>query len=72
MSAQSQRWAVLVVHKDGEQGYLIRGLCSRGPIALFPSREAAEEQRQFLLEGISDEVQSINVVPAPGACEEGE
>lgn len=60
-----QRFSILVVWKNGDEEYLVRGLCAHGPVALFQSRESAEDQRAFLLEGIADEVQSINVVSAP-------
>lgn len=55
------RYSVLVVWLDGEREYLKQG--SR--TAIFSSRSRAEEQRDFMLEGMEEDVQSINVVPAP-------
>ena len=63
--SDTQRYAIRVTYPSGDEAFLVRGLCADGPIALFPSKEAAEEQRAFLLEGISDEVQSVDVVLAP-------
>lgn len=54
------RFAVLVVWKDGEEEYVKQGLSNR--VAVFPSRRRAQEMRDFMLEGMSDEVQSINIV----------
>lgn len=54
-------WAIKVIWDDGEDEYLKQG--SR--VAVFPSRERAQEMRDFMMEGMSDECQSINVVPAP-------
>lgn len=55
------KFSVLVVWHDGEQEYLKQG----EKIAAFSSSEDAEGWRDFMLEGIADEVQSINVVPTP-------
>ncbi|HKV10727.1 MAG TPA: hypothetical protein VJ725_21480 [Thermoanaerobaculia bacterium] len=60
---KTERFGIKVVWRNGEEEFLCRGICANGPIARFPSREAADAQRAFLLEGMSDEVQSINVVP---------
>lgn len=54
-------FSILVVWLDGEQEYLKEGRST----ATFPSRKAAEGWREFMLEGMADEVQSINVVPTP-------
>lgn len=59
-----RRWAVLVVEKDGSQEYLRSGRDFDGPI-IIGSRRDAEEHADFLRIGIGDDVQSINVVPAP-------
>lgn len=60
------RFAIKVVWADGEEEYLVRGLCSNGPIALFPNREEAERQREFLAQGFDQgETQGVFVVPAP-------
>lgn len=55
------RWSIKVIWLDGEEEYLMQGQ----RIATFPSRSRADSQRDFMLEGIADEVQSVNVVPAP-------
>lgn len=54
-------FSILVIWPDGEQEYVKEG----ARIAVFLSRKGAESWRDFMLEGIADEVQSINVVPAP-------
>ncbi len=54
-------WAVLVVWKDGNVEYLHEG----HRIATFRRRPEANTQREFLLIGMEDDVQSINVVKAP-------
>jgi hypothetical protein len=55
-----ERWAVLVVWLDGEEEYLHPG--TSGDVAIFPSRERAQEQRDFMWIGMEGECQSINVV----------
>jgi hypothetical protein len=57
----SDRWKILVIWLDGDQEYLKDGKRPDGAVATF-SREAADRQRDFMLAGMSDEVQSINVV----------
>lgn len=52
-------YAVKVIWKDGEEEYLANSL---GKPAVFMNKTRATEQRDFLFEGISDEVQSVNVV----------
>jgi hypothetical protein len=54
-------WAVKVVWLDGEEEYLAQG----SHITRFANRERAEDLRDFLKEGMEDEVQSINVVHFP-------
>lgn len=53
--------AIKVVWLDGEEEYLKEG----AEPASFVNRARAEEMKSFMLEGMSDEVQSINVVPYP-------
>lgn len=55
------RFSILVVWDNGTQEWLMEG--SR--IASFTSRTRAERWRDFMLMGVEDEVQSINVVPSP-------
>ena len=59
------RWAIVVIWLDGEEEYLKAGL---GPekVALFSSHYHAGKMKEFMLEGMSDEVQSINIVPYRG------
>ena len=59
---KSQRYAILVIWENGEEEYLKEGLVN---IAKFSSRQRAQEQKDFMLMGMEDEVQSINVVPFP-------
>lgn len=54
-------FAIKVVWLDGEEEFLKEG--SR--VARFANRKRAEEQRDFMKAGMSDEVQSINVVHYP-------
>lgn len=51
---------ILVVWKNGSQEYLKEG----DHIASFGSMEKADSVKEFMLEGISEDVQSINVVQA--------
>lgn len=53
--------AIKVIWLDGEEEYLKEG----DRIALFLNEHRAGEMRDFMLEGMSGEVQSINVVPFP-------
>jgi hypothetical protein len=55
-------YAILVTWLDGEEEYLKEGL-SGTVIARFHSRKEAKEQKEFMLMGMSDEVDSIDVVP---------
>lgn len=61
------RWAIEVVWSDGESEFLRRGLSPDGPVATFNARSRAEEQAAFMQEGM-DDVQSVNVVKAPGGA----
>ncbi len=56
-------YAIKVVQKSGDDTYLCEGLGDTP--ARFPSRAAAERQKQFMLIGMEGEVQSINVVKYP-------
>ena len=56
-------FAILVVDEDGEEEFLCDGLGDTP--AKFPSRAAAEKQKEFMLIGMEDDVQSINVVKYP-------
>lgn len=56
-------WALLVIWKDGDEEYLCDGLGDRP--TRFVSSARAADQRDFMLMGMDDEVQSINVVPYP-------
>lgn len=56
-------YAIKIVNKSGSEVYLCEGLGSTP--AHFPSRAAAERQKQFMLIGMASEVQSINVVKYP-------
>lgn len=53
-------WSVLVVWPSGEMEYFML----LNAIAVFPDRESAQVQRDFMVEAI-DGYQSINVVRAP-------
>jgi hypothetical protein len=59
------RFAIKVIWLDGEEEYLKEG----SNVARFANRERAEAQRDFMKEGMEDEVQSINVVPYPAQRE---
>ncbi len=52
------RWAVQVVWKDGSTELVAQGAVD----AIFRTRKKATELRDFMLIGMSDEVQSINVI----------
>lgn len=54
-------YAIKVIWLEGDEEYLKEG----GRRRSFANRERAEEMRSFMLEGMSEEVQSINVVPLP-------
>lgn len=56
-------YAILVIDLEGDEEYLCDGL---GNVpARFPSHAAAQRQREFMLIGMEDEVQSINIVSCP-------
>lgn len=59
-------YAILVIWPDGEEEYLKTGAKPDGKTATFPSRKRADGMRDFMMEGMADEVQSINVVPFGG------
>lgn len=54
-------YAIKVIWLEGDEEYLKEGRKT----AQFANRERAEKMKSFMLEGMSDEVQSINVVPFP-------
>lgn len=56
-------YAIKVVQKNGDEEYLCDGLGSTP--AKFPSRAAAQRQKEFMLIGMEGDVQSINVVKYP-------
>ena len=58
------RYRIKVIWKNGEQEYVQAGV-KPGQDAIFTSHRAAQEQADFLKIGISDEVQSVNVVRGP-------
>lgn len=57
-------FAVLVIWKGGEREYLKEGEQGGEP-ARFANRKSAKEMRDFMLVGMSEDVQSVNVVPYP-------
>jgi hypothetical protein len=57
-------YAVLVVWLDDEEEYLKEGL-SDSVVARFSSRKEAKKQRDFMMMGMSEEVNGIHVVPFP-------
>ncbi len=56
-------YAIKVIGEDADEGYVCDGLGDTP--ARFPSRAAAERQKQFMLIGMEGDVQSINVVKYP-------
>lgn len=56
-------WAVLVTWLDGEEEYLHEGMGDK--TARFTTKLAAKEQRDFMMIGMSDEVESIEIVRSP-------
>lgn len=54
-------YAIKVIWLEGDEEYLEEG----DKTASFTNRERAEEMKSFMLEGMSEEVQSINVVSLP-------
>lgn len=59
-----RRFAIKVIWSNGREEFLREGVIG-GPIASFASRDEAQNRRDFLFEGITDEAQSINIVPFP-------
>ena len=57
-------WAILVVWNDGTEEYLHEGMGVK--TARFHSREAAQQQRDFMWIGMEGECQSISVIRHPG------
>lgn len=62
-------FAVKVIWKDGEEELLCEGMTDKP--ARFLRRTDAQHHRDFMLIGMEDEVQSINVVAYP-AGQKGE
>lgn len=56
----NQQYSILVVWLDGESEYLKEG----SHTAIFSSRKRAESQRDFMLLGMEEDIQSINIVIA--------
>lgn len=56
-------YAIKVVQKNGDEEFLCDGLGDTP--ARFPSRAAAQRQKEFMLIGMEGDVQSINVVKYP-------
>lgn len=56
-------YAIKVVQKNGDEDFLCVGYTDI--VAKFPSRAAAQKQKDFMLIGMEDEVQSINIVKYP-------
>jgi hypothetical protein len=56
-------YAIKIIQKNGAEDFLCDGLTTRP--TKFPSRAAAERQRDFMNTGMEGDVQSINVVPYP-------
>ena len=56
-------WKVKVIWLNGKEEFLQMGI-NPGTDAVFMLKSKAQEQASFLLEGIREDVQSINVVPA--------
>ena len=57
---KDSKWAVKVIWPDGQESYVRKGLTNE--IAVFQSKQKAKKQAEFMEMGMSDEVQSINVV----------
>ena len=62
--ARPARWAILCIGFDGEQEYVMVGP-SPGRVAIFHNKREAQENADFLKEGVAEDYQSINVVRAP-------
>jgi hypothetical protein len=54
-------YAILVTWLDGSEEYLKQGLSGTN-VARFHSRKEAKKQKDFMLIGMSDEVESIDIV----------
>lgn len=58
-------YAILVVQRDGDEDYICDGLGNTP--SKFPSRAAAQRQRDFMMIGMDGDVQSINIVKYPAS-----
>lgn len=61
--ANSKRFAVLVVTKDGRATYVCDG--TEDEISAFLTKPQAERNAKVWRDNLGDEVQSVNVVPHP-------
>lgn len=57
------RWSLKVIGRDGTESYVREEPSDR--VTTYASRQRAEKQAEFWRDGLGDEVQSVNVVPAP-------
>jgi uncharacterized protein YpmB len=55
---------IQVVFKNGDVDYVCTGT-NKAQLAVYRTRQKAQEAADFLRQGISDEVQSINVLRCP-------
>lgn len=58
-------YAIRVVQKNGSGDYLCDGLGNTP--SKFPSRAAAQRQKDFMMIGMDGDVQSINIVKYPAS-----
>lgn len=61
------KYAIKVIWQGGTEDYVKEGLGPDACVATFANRREANRQRDFMAMGFDeDEIQSINVVEAPG------
>lgn len=60
----NQKYAIKVIWLDGQEEFVREGIAG-GRISLYSNIKIAKAQRDFMLEGMEEDVQSINVVPYP-------
>lgn len=63
-SATSTDWRILVVWNNGNPEYVKAGKSGLDPVT-FVTRKEAEEHKAWLIDGMGDDAQSINVVAGP-------